>query len=219
MLIIVGQVLTYLLHRYALHTPSSPLSDRHMSWQHSVSPPYSLVANYDHPLAYLIRVFLPTYIPAVLFRFHLLTYHLYLALVSLEETFAYSGYNVLPSAFILGGIARRQERHLMGNGDGNFGCLGLMDLALGTSLGQDLGEDVRGKVEEELGRNKGMGHGKEKKEKKSRERKAVEQEKEQAKEDAEQAVGGAQDANEVEEDEIARPSSPRKRGSRRRAKS
>ena len=199
--------------------PSSPLTKRHISWQHSVSPPYSLVANYDHPLAYLVRVFLPTYIPAVLFRFHLLTYDLYLALVSLEETFAYSGYNALPSAFILGGIARRQEQHLMGDGDGNFGCLGLMDFALGTSLGQDVGEDVRGEVEEEIGRNKGLGDGKEKKKKKSRERKAVGQEKEQAKEDDEQAVGGAQDADEGEEEEMARPSSPRKRASRRRARS
>jgi len=219
MLIIVGQVLTYLLHRYALHTPSSPLTKRHMSWQHSVSSPYSLAANYHHPLAYLVRVFLPTYIPAILFRFHLLTYHLYLALVSLEETFAYSGYNVLPSAFILGGIARRQERHLMGDGDGNFGCLGLMDFALGTSLGQDLGEDVRGEVEEEIGKTQRKSDGKEKKKKKSREGKAVEQEKEQAKEDGEQAVGGAPDENEGEEEEIARPSSPRKRGPRRRARS
>lgn len=190
-----------------------------MSWQHSVSPPYSFVANYDHPLAYIVRVFLPTYIPAVLFRFHLLTYHLYLALVSLEETFAYSGYNALPTAFILGGIARRQERHLMGDGDGNFGCLGLMDFALGTSLGQDLEEDTRGEIEEEMGRNEGMGDGKQKKKRKSRERKTVEHEKEQAKDNDEQAIGGAQDVDEGEEEEIARPISPRKRGSRRRARS
>ena len=86
----------------------------------------------------------------MLFRFHLLTYHLYLAIVSLEETFAYSGYNVLPSGFILGGIARRQERHLMNNGEGNFGCFGALDFALSTSLGQDVVEDVTEEVQEEM---------------------------------------------------------------------
>ena len=72
---------------------------------------------------------------------------MYLAIISLEETFAYSGYNVLPSGFILGGIARRQERHLMGDGDGNYGCLGLIDLILRTSLGDDAFDDIREGVE------------------------------------------------------------------------
>lgn len=72
---------------------------------------------------------------------------MYLAIVSLEETFAYSGYNVLPSGFILGGIARRQERHLMGDGDGNYGCLGLIDLIFRTSLGDDAFDDIREGVE------------------------------------------------------------------------
>lgn len=139
--------MTYILHRYALHSPSSSLHDLHHSWQHSVSPPYALVANYDHPLPYLAHIFLPAYIPAVLFRFHLLTYHMYLAFVSLEETFAYSGYNVLPSGFILGGIARRQERHLLGDGKGNYGCLGLTDLVLGSSLGDDVLDDIREETE------------------------------------------------------------------------
>ena len=183
-----------------------------MSWHHSVSPPYSLVANYDHPFAYLVGVFLPTYIPAVLFRFHLLTYHLYLALVSLEETFAYSGYNVLPSALVLGGIARRQERHLTSGGEGNFGCYGLMDFVLGSSLGQDLVDDVREEVEEEAGKKQGKADGKEKRRKKSREKEAGEQ----AGEDGEQAVGGAEDENEGEEEGTSRT---RKRRSRRRVRS
>ena len=68
---------------------------------------------------------------------------MYLALISLEETFAYSGYNVLPSGFVLGGIARRQERHLMGSESGNFGCWGLCDLAMRTNLGSDVLEDMR----------------------------------------------------------------------------
>lgn len=197
-----------------------------MSWQHSVTPPYSLVANYDFPIAYLVRVFLPAYLPAVLFRFHLLTYHLYLAIVSMEETFAYSGYNVLPSAFILGGIARRTERHLMGEGEGNYGCFGLVDFALGTSLGQDLADDVREEVEEEIREKQGKGAGKEKKSKKSRERKAVQQ----AKDDGEQAVAGSEEHEGSEngnhgdnangqEGPGEESSKPRKRSSRRRARS
>lgn len=156
-----------------------------------------------------MHVFLPSYIPAILFRFHLLTYHLYLALVSLEETFVYSGYNVLPSAFILGGIARRQERHLMGDGDGNFGCFGLVDFALGTSLGQDLAGDVREEVEEETRKKQGKPDGKEIRKKKSRERQAIDK----TKENGEQVVGGAEDEDEGGEEEASRT---RKRGPRRR---
>lgn len=128
-----------------------------MSWQHSVSPPYALVANYDHPLPYVIHVFLPTYLPAVMSRFHLLTFYLYLAIVSIEETFAYSGYNALPNGFILGGIARRQERHLMGNGMGNYGCFGMLDLLIGTSLGDDVLDDIRAEAEKKKSREKGKG--------------------------------------------------------------
>ena len=72
---------------------------------------------------------------------------MYLALVSLEETFAYSGYNVLPSGLILGGIARRQEHHLMGRGKGNYGCWGVVDFFAGTSLGSDVVDDVRDEVD------------------------------------------------------------------------
>ncbi|KAL8839417.1 MAG: hypothetical protein Q9170_001757 [Blastenia crenularia] len=141
------EILSYALHRYALHHPDSPLTDYHMNWQHTISAPYSFVANYDHPLAYIVHVFLPTYLPALLFRFHLLTYHMYLAIVSLEETFAYSGYNILPSGLILGGIARRQERHLMGEGKGNYGCFGIVDFVAGTTLGEDVVDDIREEAE------------------------------------------------------------------------
>ena len=119
----------------------------HASWQHSIQVPYSFVSNYDHPAAYLVHAFLPTYLPALLCRFHLLTYHFYLALVSLEEAFAYSGYNVLPSGLILGGIARRQERHFIGEGKGNYGCLGVMDFMCGTSLGDDVVDDISQEAE------------------------------------------------------------------------
>ncbi|KAK4694406.1 hypothetical protein P7C71_g3174, partial [Lecanoromycetidae sp. Uapishka_2] len=157
--LVLREVLTYFLHRFALHSKeySSRLTKMHTSWQHSLPAPFSLVAHYDHPLTYLIHVWLPMYIPAVLLRMHLLTFHLYLALVSLEETFAYSGYNVLPSAFILGGMARRQEKHLMGNGNGNFGCFGLADFALGTSLGADLVDEVIDETEKQgAKKSKGM---------------------------------------------------------------
>ena len=136
------EILTYTLHRYVLHSEGSALTELHDSWQHSMQTPFSLVAHYDHPSSYILHVFLPMYLPAIIFRFHLITYHIYLILVSLEECFAYSGYNILPSAFILGGIARRQEKHLMNDGEGNFGCFGLADALMGTSLGADLVEDV-----------------------------------------------------------------------------
>ena len=103
-----------------------------------------MTAHYDHPAAYLVNNFIPTYLPAALFRFHLLTYCVYLALVSMEDLFAFSGYNILPVGFILGGIARRQERHLMGGrAMGNYGRLGLVDLCMGTSLGADVIDSIR----------------------------------------------------------------------------
>ncbi|KAL8951832.1 MAG: hypothetical protein Q9222_002221 [Ikaeria aurantiellina] len=141
------EILSYVFHRYLLHHPDSPLTEYHNNWQHTIKAPYAFVANYDHPLAYIVHVFLPTYLPALLFRFHLLTYHMYLAIVSLEETFAYSGYNVLPSGLILGGIARRQEKHLMGEGRGNYSCLGIVDFVAGTTLGEDVVEDTMEEAE------------------------------------------------------------------------
>jgi len=147
--LLLREVLTYTLHRYALHSPDSPLAPLHSAWYHALPTTTPLSASYDHPAAYLVHKFLPAYLPAILFRFHLLTYHLYLALISLEELFAYSGYNYLPGGFIMGGIARRQERHLMGDGRGNFGACGLCDLAAGTSIGSDMVEDARDKAEKE----------------------------------------------------------------------
>ena len=157
--LLLREVLTYVFHRYLLHAESR-LGKWHVKWQHSIVSPFSFVAHYDHPLAYLIHVFLPMYLPAVILRVHLLTFHLYLIIVSLEETFAYSGYNVLPTAFILGGMARRQERHLMGEGKGNFGCFGLSDFLMGTSLGEDLVEDVVDEAEDKQVKKKAKGKAK-----------------------------------------------------------
>lgn len=148
--LVLREAMTYFLHRFVLHSEehSPRLTKMHNSWQHSLPAPFSLVAHYDHPLAYLVHVFLPMYLPAITLRMHILTFHMYLTLVSLEETFAFSGYNVLPSAFILGGMARRQEKHLMGDGDGNFSGFGLADYAMGTSLGTDLVDDVTDEADE-----------------------------------------------------------------------
>ena len=103
--------------------------------------------SYDHQLPYLLHKFLPTYLPAFLLRFHLLTYLMYLAIVSLEETFAYSGYSTVPTNFILGGIARRTDGHVVEGGEGNYGCIGAVDWIMGTTIGGDLGDDMQDEVE------------------------------------------------------------------------
>lgn len=93
----------------------------------------------------------------MLFRFHMLTYTLYLTLISIEETFAYSGYTIMPTSFFLGGIARRTDMHLLGDAEGNFGPWGVLDWICGTAV--DSGEeeereerDVEREVEEQIRR-------------------------------------------------------------------
>ncbi|KAL2435098.1 hypothetical protein ABEF95_013156 [Exophiala dermatitidis] len=141
---LVREIVAYTLHRYTLHgwfrTPT--LARAHQQWYHSLPAPFPLAASYDHPVAYLIRGFIPTYLPALLFRFHLLTYVLYLTLVSVEETFAYSGYSTVPTNFILGGVARRTDTHLLSDGEGNYGPWGLVDWVMGTTVGTDIIDDV-----------------------------------------------------------------------------
>jgi sterol desaturase/sphingolipid hydroxylase (fatty acid hydroxylase superfamily) len=107
-----------------------------------------LTTHYDHPASYLLSSFIPTYGPAVLFRFHLLTYLIYLAIVSLEETFAYSGYSVMPTSFFLGGIARRVDLHLLHDGTGNFGPWGILDWVCGTTVGDTIEDDIREDLED-----------------------------------------------------------------------
>ncbi|EXJ92640.1 hypothetical protein A1O3_01192 [Capronia epimyces CBS 606.96] len=139
---LVREVITYTLHRYTLHESHTTFARAHQDWYHSLPAPFPLAASYDHPSAYLARSFIPTYLPAVIFRFHLLTYVLYLTFVSLEETFAYSGYSTVPTNFILGGIARRTDTHLLCGGEGNYGPWGLVDWIMGTSVGADVIDDV-----------------------------------------------------------------------------
>lgn len=144
---LVREVLTYIIHRYALHGSKSFLAKAHQSWYHDIDAPFPLCASYDHPAAYLLHTFLPIYLPAFLFRFHLLTYLLFLTLISLEETFAYSGYSTVPTNFILGGIARRTDDHVLHGGEGNYGRLGLVDWAMNTTLGGSLIDDVGDEAE------------------------------------------------------------------------
>jgi hypothetical protein len=76
-----------------------------------------------------------------------MTYLLLLALFSLEELFTYSGYNVLPSTIMLRGMARRCDAHMMSEGDGNFGPVGVLDWAHGTTLGGDVVHDLKAEME------------------------------------------------------------------------
>jgi hypothetical protein len=76
-----------------------------------------------------------------------MTYLLLLALFSLEELFTYSGYNVLPSTIMLRGMARRTDAHMMSEGDGNFGPLGFLDWAHGTTLGADVVDDLKAEMQ------------------------------------------------------------------------
>lgn len=78
---------------------------------------------------------------------HILTYLILVAMFSLEETFVYSGYNVLPSTIMLRGMARRADAHMMSEGEGNYGCLGVLDWCHGTTLGKDVIEDLKAEME------------------------------------------------------------------------
>ena len=84
-----------------------------------------------------------------MFRFHMLTYLIYLVIISVEETFAYSGYTVMPTNFFLVGIARRMDMHLLTYGEGNFGPWGIMDWIFKTTVGDaELIDDATDDAEE-----------------------------------------------------------------------
>jgi hypothetical protein len=73
------------------------------------------VAQFDHPVAYVVGRALPTYLPAVFFRFHLLTWFCFLAVVSIEEVSTFSGYSTVYS--ILGGATKRTDKHFETRGE------------------------------------------------------------------------------------------------------
>lgn len=155
--------LTYYIHKHLLHSPrtSPTLSRWHKAWHHSLTTTLPFSAVYDHPVVYLLHRWLPVYLPAALFRLHMLTYLLFLTLISLEEALVSSGYTALPSTVLLAGAARRAEAH-MASRRGNFGPWGVMDWAHGTALpGRDVVDDlqaearkrdVKGKAKDAAGR-------------------------------------------------------------------
>lgn len=57
-----------------------------------------------------------------------------------------SGYTAVPG-IILGGIARRQDLHSEGQGQGNFAPYGLLDWIHGTGIGPDVIDDMRDEAE------------------------------------------------------------------------
>lgn len=65
----------------------------------------------------------------------------------------FSGYTSLPSAIIIGGMARRNEAHFASvrenRGIGNYGRLGVLDLMVGTTCPDedDVMDDVHDEVE------------------------------------------------------------------------
>ncbi|KAH8728784.1 hypothetical protein GQ44DRAFT_824061 [Phaeosphaeriaceae sp. PMI808] len=141
-------VLQYYIHTHILHSPTGGrFASLHQSWHHSITIPFSFVANYDHPVCHLVHRFLPLYLPAIALRMHILTYLFLIVLFSLEETFVYSGYNILPSTVMLRGMAHRTDAHMMSEGEGNFGSLGVLDWVHDTTLGKDVIDDLKAEME------------------------------------------------------------------------
>ncbi|EAS31485.1 sterol desaturase family [Coccidioides immitis RS] len=142
------ELLEYIIHRYILHSSTLRVAKNHDTWYHALHTPYPLTAHYDHPIPYLLLRFLPMFLPAAIFRFHLLSFILYLSLISLEETFAYSGYKAMPTSFFIGGIAKRVEMHLTNSGNGNYSPWGIMDWIFGSSIGDSVADDSLEDTEE-----------------------------------------------------------------------
>lgn len=145
---IVREILNYAIHRFVLHNPKVRLARLHETWYHNLRAPWPLTAHYDHPLCYLLWKFVPLYLPAALFRFHMTTYMVFLGLVSFEETWTHSGYSTLPMGILLGGVARRTEMHVITGGDGNYGAWGVLDW-LGGSIPEasdSIEDDVRAEI-------------------------------------------------------------------------
>ncbi|KAI5791994.1 sterol desaturase family [Geopyxis carbonaria] len=144
--VLLRELSGYYIHRVFLHGDGM-LARLHNRWQMGVKAPWSTVAHYDHPIVYLVARWLPIYAPAVLFRFHLLTWYLFLAIVSVEEVTTYSGYSTVYS--MLGGATKRTDRHFAKGGKGNFAPWGVLDWIHGTSAGGDtVVEDVKEAVKE-----------------------------------------------------------------------
>ncbi|KAG2170000.1 hypothetical protein JADG_009739 [Aureobasidium aubasidani] len=141
--------LHYFIHRDILHASprGSILARWHADWAHSLKHPFSLTATYDHPICHLLTDWAPLYLTTLFFRFHVLTWYILTAIVSLEQFFIYSGYSVLPSQILLAGMAQRTDSHYATGGKGNYGHWGVLDWIFGTGCPGDA--DVMDDVQEE----------------------------------------------------------------------
>ena len=48
---------------------------------------------------------------------------------------------------MLRGMARRCDAHMISQGEGNYGCLGVLDWCHGTTLGKDVVDDLKAEME------------------------------------------------------------------------
>ncbi|KAM0555910.1 hypothetical protein ACHAPJ_006312 [Fusarium lateritium] len=146
MLLTAREVLTYYIHRNVLHSKGT-IAKYHQRFSHARSAaPYSLVLFADHPIPLLLHHFIPIYLPSIALRPHLLTYFLFLALCTAEETLSTSGYSIVPG-IIMGGMTRRTAVHYASGGDCNYGAWGLLDWVNGTSRGRDVLDDVKAEAD------------------------------------------------------------------------
>ena len=146
------EILTYSIHRYLLHNTKrfALLPCFHtVHHQYADSPCFALKAHYAHPLDYITLQFIPLYLPAYLFRIHLLTFFVILVIVSLESAIIYSGYDIFWG--LLGRAVRRIDRHHSPKGESmDFGIWGIVDWSAGTVGGgrQETGNTIA--LDEEL---------------------------------------------------------------------
>ncbi|KAI5294417.1 hypothetical protein KEM52_004066 [Ascosphaera acerosa] len=130
------EAIGYLAHRCLLHSHfiTPWLARRHRAWYHTLRELGPFAATYDHPACYIVNRFLPAYLAAVLLRLHLITYMLYMALVSSEEMLAYCDFSFVSSGhlfLVVGAIGRQAKRHLDSGGRSHFGDLGVVDWLCG----------------------------------------------------------------------------------------
>ncbi|KAG6134556.1 hypothetical protein E4U22_000611 [Claviceps purpurea] len=141
-ILVTREVLQYYLHRRVLHGKSG-LARKHMAYAHATSgAPYSLQVYTDHPIAIFFHRFLPVFLPSVIIRTHMLTYFFVIILTTIEETLAMSGYTFIPGV-VMSGITTRTAIHYASRGSSNYGAVGVMDWAHGTSKGRDVLEDAK----------------------------------------------------------------------------
>lgn len=147
--------MTYVLHRFILHNPRFHLAHAHQVWYHSLRAPWPLTCHYDHPIAHFIWKFIPVYLPAAIFRFHMITYMVFVAVVSLEEVISHCGYASVPAGFLLGRVARRADLHVISGGEGNYSIWGMLDWLGGSTIEvrtEDTPEESEVEVEEAIRR-------------------------------------------------------------------